>query len=181
MSLLVPPLHSSSPPSSLFPCLPPPPRSTLFPYTTLFRSALRLIQHRRGDGLRWWATGDDFRGDWRDGGTDDHARQGSWPRVPLRGDDRDRRAADPLRYLQARAQDTVRAAGGDGRVRECARHYYLHGAVAAIRGGGLADVRSGRRRAGDHLSLSSPHHRGPLTTGRDRGPDSRITPEQWWA
>src|SRR5438874_7998330 len=28
-----------------------PPRSTLFPYTTLFRSALRVLQHQRNIGL----------------------------------------------------------------------------------------------------------------------------------
>src|SRR5207247_10989335 len=33
-------------PSSFFSILPPPPRSTLFPYTTLFRSAIQLHQVR---------------------------------------------------------------------------------------------------------------------------------------
>src|SRR2546425_5172492 len=32
-----------------------PPRSTLFPYTTLFRSLVVLVQPRRRRGLRWGA------------------------------------------------------------------------------------------------------------------------------
>src|SRR2546429_5915497 len=56
-----------------------PPRSTLFPYTTLFRSVLRhgidgAVLHRDGDGRRPWHEPDDRD---RRGGRGDPARQRS--------------------------------------------------------------------------------------------------------
>src|SRR5207302_10646918 len=49
------PLSPFSPPYSFFYLLPPPPRSTLFPYTTLFRSPVvpggPAGRHAAGDGL----------------------------------------------------------------------------------------------------------------------------------
>src|SRR3712207_8984526 len=39
-----------------------PPRSTLFPYTTLFRSVVRAVRHRPAGGDGLWDPGDRVRG-----------------------------------------------------------------------------------------------------------------------
>src|SRR5207253_8940171 len=62
----------------IIPVLCPPPSSTLFPYTTLFRS------HRRPHGRR--GAGDVLQQtESRDGGAADSRGTGSWRRVPLLG------------------------------------------------------------------------------------------------